>query len=84
VQLHKNIGEHYNDWVNQVVDIETEDDDYDGVFCPGDEDAAGAVEELHDALKARSLISYELFNREKKARTTRTLATTRKKLRAVK
>jgi len=74
VQMHKGLGENYNTRVEQVYAVETDDDDYEGVFCPSDEDAAGAVEEMHDALKARSLISYELYLREEKAKKTRTLS----------
>jgi hypothetical protein len=43
-----------------------------------------AVEEMHDALKARPVISYELFVREEKAKKTRTLSLHKKTIPAKK
>ncbi len=67
VELHKKFGEHYAGHANSV-----EPELYNGLEdgeLTGDDDAFGAIEEMHDALRARSLISCVLYKRAEKPKT---------------
>jgi hypothetical protein len=73
VGLHMALGAWYNERVENVYSVEADDPDDVGVFV--DEDAISTIEDLHDALKARSAVAWELSRREELAK--------RPKLRAV-
>jgi uncharacterized protein YuzE len=83
VTLHGKFGEHYAYW-HQYAESELEADDDGEVANDENGDTVMAVEEMHDALKARSVISYELFVREEKAKKTRTLSLHKKTIPAKK
>jgi hypothetical protein len=64
VELHTKFVEHYE---GQACNVELElcNGLVDGGLS-GDEDAAGAIEEMHDAFRARSLIAYVHYKRAEK------------------
>jgi hypothetical protein len=85
VELHVKFGEHYAYWHQYAEpDLDSELDD-DGEITNDDcSENVMAVEEMHDALRARSLIGYEITLRAEKAKAAASVRkTTAKKLRAV-
>jgi hypothetical protein len=78
-QLHGKFGAHYNAWAPNVADeLEVTEIGTDGLIIEDDEDAVCAIEEMHDAIKARSLISYVVYAREAQDKKTRTIKPRRK------
>jgi Leu/Phe-tRNA-protein transferase len=68
IELHTKFGEHY---AGHAYNVELElDNGLEDGGLSGDDDAAGAVEDMHDALRARSLISYVHYKRAEKANAT--------------
>jgi hypothetical protein len=66
VELHTKFGEHY---ARHACNVELElDNGLEDGWLSGDDDVAGAIEEMHDAFRARSLVSYVHSKRAEKAK----------------